>query len=330
MKISGFMAGIVAVVGLSVVGLQDAEAKRFGGGKSFGSRPSHSTPFKRSTTPTRPSQRQQAAQQQNAQRQAQLANRGGMWGMLGGLALGGLLGALFFGGAFENLNFLDIAIFALIAFLLYRLFAARARRSVQQAGGGAAPGVGASVRNEAAQRAADPDAESGRDWGLDSDAMQRKFGAGESPAAAVDEPETGGHSGAGDEQMPPDFDERGFLEGAERAYRLFQEAWDRGDLDEIERFTTPSVFAEVRAQLQERRGENRTDVLSLDTQVLEARQVGTTVEVSVLFDAILREVDDSSGPGERGQQIREVWHFVRSSDAATPTWYLDGIQQLEH
>ena len=218
----------------------------------------------------------------------------------------------------------------MIAFLLYRLFAARARRSVQQAGGGAAPGVGASVRNEAAQRAADPDAESGRDWGLDSDAMQRKFGAGESPAAAVDEPETGGHSGAGDEQMPPDFDERGFLEGAERAYRLFQEAWDRGDLDEIERFTTPSVFAEVRAQLQERRGENRTDVLSLDTQVLEARQVGTTVEVSVLFDAILREVDDSSGPGERGQQIREVWHFVRSSDAATPTWYLDGIQQLEH
>ncbi len=66
--------------------------------------------------------------------------------MLGGLALGGLLGALFFGGAFENLNFLDIAIFALIGFLLYRLFAARARRAMSHAGGGSQP-AGASASN---------------------------------------------------------------------------------------------------------------------------------------------------------------------------------------
>jgi len=46
-------------------------------------------------------------------------------GMLGGLALGGLLGSLFFCGAFENINFMDILVFGGIAFLLYKLFAAR-------------------------------------------------------------------------------------------------------------------------------------------------------------------------------------------------------------
>jgi hypothetical protein len=33
---------------------------------------------------------------------------------------------LFFGGAFENFNFIDILVFGGIAFLLYKLFAARA------------------------------------------------------------------------------------------------------------------------------------------------------------------------------------------------------------
>ena len=58
-----------------------------------------------------------------------MTNRGGLMGMLGGLALGGLLGSMFFGGAFENFNFMDILIFGGVAFLLYKLFAARARNT---------------------------------------------------------------------------------------------------------------------------------------------------------------------------------------------------------
>jgi predicted lipid-binding transport protein (Tim44 family) len=56
------------------------------------------------------------------------SKRGGLMGLLGGLALGGLLGSLFFGGAFENFNFMDILIFGGIAYLLYKLFAAKAGR----------------------------------------------------------------------------------------------------------------------------------------------------------------------------------------------------------
>ncbi len=328
MNVSGFVAAFLAIVVVAVVGLQDAEARRLGGGKSFGSRPSHSSPAKQSATPARPSPSQQAVQQQNAQRRAQLANRGGLWGMLGGLALGGLLGALFFGGAFENLNFLDIALFGLIGFLLYRLFAARARRAMSHAGaGGQAAGV--SPPPEAGmRREPDPGAQSRRDWGLDSEAMDRKFGKVDSDGGSQAE-ESADMGEADVAQVPPDFDERAFLKGAERAYRMLQEAWDRGDLDEIKRFTTEPVFAEIAAQFQDRRGENRTEVLSLDSRLMELRRVGDTLEAGVLFDAYLREVDASSGADERGRQVREVWHFVRPVDAGEPTWYLDGIQQLE-
>ena len=79
------LTGLLAVTATTMVGLQDAEAKRLGGGKSFGSKPSYSSPYKRSATPSAPSQRQLAAQRQNDERRSQLASRGGMWGMLGGL-----------------------------------------------------------------------------------------------------------------------------------------------------------------------------------------------------------------------------------------------------
>ncbi len=328
MHLSGFVTAFLAVLVVAVVGLQDAEARRLGGGKSFGSRPSHSAPYKRSATPARPSPGQQAVQQQNAQRRAQLANRGGLWGMLGGLALGGLLGALFFGGAFENLNFLDIAIFALIGFLLYRLFAARARRAASHAGGGGQPAGTSATPGAGVHREADPGTEARRDWGLDSEAMDRKFGKGESDDGSPPE-ESADVREEGDAQVPSDFDEQAFLKGAERAYRMLQEAWDRGDLDEIERFTTEAVFAEISSQFQDRHGENRTEILSLDARLMEVRRVGDAMEAGVLFDAYLREVDASSGSDERGRQAREVWHFVRPSDASEPTWYLDGIQQLE-
>ncbi len=330
MNVSGFVTAFLALVVVAVVGLQDAEARRLGGGKSFGNRPSHSAPQKRSVTPARPSPSQQAVQQQNAQRRAQLANRGGLWGMLGGLALGGLLGAMFFGGAFENLNFLDIVIFGLIGFLLYRLFAARARRAMSHAGaGGQAASASPPPEPEAGvQREADSGGQSGRDWGLDSEAMDRKFGKGQSDDGSQVE-ENVGIAEADVDPLPPDFDERAFLKGAERAYRMLQEAWDRGDLDEIERFTTEAVFTEITAQFQGRHGENRTEIQSLDTRLMGVRRVGNTLEAGVLFDAYLREVDVSTGPDERGRQVREVWHFVRPVDADEPTWYLDGIQQME-
>lgn len=300
--------------------ITEAEAKRLGGGRSFGGRPAYNTPYKKPASPARPASGQaQSAQQHNAQQRAALASRGGLWGMLGGLALGGLLGALLFGGAFEGLNFLDLVLFAGIAYLLYRLFTARARGSRPRTAGGPQPGVGSHWGSTAAT-AGTPE------WGLDTPEMKRKFdpdaAAGTDRLPLVAEVQA-------DADFPPEIDREAFLAGAERAYRTLQTAWDHGDLETLRSLTTPAVFAELQGQFTGRSGNNDTSVLRLGVELLELRRVGDQLEATVLYDAILREVDDSTTGDARGQQVREVWHFVRSVDAERPTWFLDGIQQLE-
>lgn len=280
----------------------ESEARRLGGGSSFGSKPTYSQPknLQRSTVDRTPT----AAQTQNQARRAQLAQRGGLWGMLGGLALGGLLGALFFGGAFEGINFLDILLFAGIAFLLYYLFVMRRRSQglSPAAAHGPAPGPSAYSRQAAVPRTG---------AGFDTDLLF-KDKPGAEPMAAT--------------EIPADFDQRRFLDGATNAYRRLQAAWDQGDLADIREFTTDPVFTEIESQFAARSGENRTELFKVDAELLEVRQVGDQMEASVLFDVLMRESDSDD---TRPYQVREVWHFVRPARSERPTWFLDGIQQLE-
>ena len=109
----------------------DAHAKRFGGGKSFGSAPSHQT--------RQAPQQTQAAPNQAGRQTPAAASGASRWlGPLAGLAAGGLLASMFMGDGFEGIQFMDILIFGLIAFLLFRFLAAR-RRQQQPAMAGHAP-----------------------------------------------------------------------------------------------------------------------------------------------------------------------------------------------
>lgn len=108
---------------------QEAEAKRFGMGSSFGS-----TTFKRQSPASSPSMSKQSTTPGKSTA-ATTPARSGLMGALGGLALGGLLGALFFGGAFEGINLFDILIFAAVAFLLISLFKRKTQSNYAYAGG---------------------------------------------------------------------------------------------------------------------------------------------------------------------------------------------------
>jgi len=307
-------------LGLFLAGIGDADAKRLGGGGSFGGKSAFKSPYKRSAQP--PSRQQQAAQQQNATQKAALAKRGGLMGMLGGLALGGLLGALFFGGAFENLSLFDILVVAGIGFALYWFFRMRRQRA-----GPATPrptGFGPEIRaTDGTDAGAQPSSRQ-----FDTDVMFRKgdgaAGTGFSASAATPSSQ---QPAAAD--LPADFDRDAFLRGAEAAYRQLQEAWDRGDLADLRGLTTDAVFAELQDQLRERSGENRTELLKVSLELLEARQLGSDLEASVLFDVLMREMDADTGGEARPYQVREVWHFTRAVGSRQPTWFLDGIQQLE-
>lgn len=285
----------------------EAHAKRFGGGGSFGGKSAFGTPFKRSAArPARSPRQQQAAQTNQAARQG-FAQRGGLMGMLGGLAIGGLLGALFFGGAFENLNFLDILVFGAIAFMLFKLLAARGARAAPQPAGASRGALGDD--DTPAPRAAGS--------GFDSSSWFR----GDAPGAPV--PDATGDATPSTSELPADFDRATFLAGARRAFRDLQQAWDAHDDETLRALTTANMYAEVARRLEEVASDNRTDVLKVEAELLEVQDLGDMLEATVLFDTLIREA-----AGQRPQQVREVWHFTRARASRQPTWHLDGIQQL--
>lgn len=122
----------------------DAEAKRLGGARSSGVQRNVTTPP--AATPAKPAQQaapagQQAAPVAGAAAGTAMAAKAAPAGfakwfpMLGGLALGGMLGWLL---ATNGGSFLMLALLAIVAFLVVRAFARRAApaQTMQYAGGG--------------------------------------------------------------------------------------------------------------------------------------------------------------------------------------------------
>jgi predicted lipid-binding transport protein (Tim44 family) len=318
-KFTTLFATLLVAVALCLGGISDAYAKRMGGGRSFGSKPSYSQTYSRSASQsTRSASQQQAYTQNQATREA-MSKRGGLMGLLGGLALGGLLGALFFGGAFEGINFMDILLFGGIAFVLFKLFAARAatRSSPAQAHGQGNPQYRESHSDY--RRAEEPVINRGSSAGFDTDLL---FSKNKKPTFETAPGNADANFGTVD--TPDGLDRAAFLEGAKSAFRTLQSAWDKGDLAEIRGLTTDKVFAEIQEQLRASSKENRTEILKIEAELLDYREVGNELEAVVLFDTIMREDRD-----EQAGQVREVWHFIKPKRSAQPTWYLDGIQQLE-
>jgi predicted lipid-binding transport protein (Tim44 family) len=107
--------------------MHDAEAKRFGGGKSFGMQ--RSAPAKQNAAPT--------PQRQQPGAPAQAAPQKRSWmGPIAGLAAGLGLAALFshLGLGEEMANFLMLALLAMAAFMLFRWFMRRNAPAPQYAG----------------------------------------------------------------------------------------------------------------------------------------------------------------------------------------------------
>lgn len=288
---------LATMLALSLASADLAEAKRLGGGSSFGSKPGYSAPKEAPKAP--PSQAQkQAAPPQHQTAPAKPSLLGGLGGMVGGLVMGGLIGSLLFGGGgFGGPGLMDVLLLGGVAFLAFKLL--RRKRTPEPAFAGAG---GGQIHMPSSREEPPVMARQSGGWGsLQGDAPP--------PAGPA---------------LPADVEEGAFLEGAKMLYARLQAAWDRRDLEDIRTFVSPEVHAEIARQAAADPGPGRTEILHVQAQVLEARTQGSETVISVLFDAMLREDRQQ----ERPSQVREVWHFRRDESAARPEWQLEGIQQL--
>lgn len=120
---------------------------------------------------------------------------------------------------------------------------------------------------------------------------------------------------------PQGFDEVGFLRQAKEHFGRMQAAWDAGDVAALERYTTPDMYSELLQQVKSRAGVDKTDVVTLDAQLLGIQQFEDDYLASVEFSGMVREASYGGAA-----PFREVWNLSRK--LAGGDWHLAGIEQL--
>jgi predicted lipid-binding transport protein (Tim44 family) len=124
---------------------------------------------------------------------------------------------------------------------------------------------------------------------------------------------------------PAWFEDEPFLREAKVHFIRLQAAYDAGDLNDIREYTTPEMFAEISMQLRER-GETKqkTDVVTLDAQMVEVVTENGLAIASVRFSGLIREEE-----GGKAEPFNEIWHVQKSLTPANSPWLVAGIQQVQ-
>lgn len=286
------IALFAVVMGVGVM-VQNAEAKRLGGGKTSGvSR--DSTVMKREAIPAKPAaaSTQAAAPAATAAPAAAPASGMSRWmGPLAGLAAGIGLAALFshlgMGEGMANmmmLLLLGLAVVFAVRWFLRKRQPASVQPAMQYAGMPA---------------------------GMEPRASEPFI-----PASAA------GTAAAAVANVPSDFDVEGFLRQAKLNFIRLQAANDRGDMDDIRQFCSPEMAAEIQMQFQERNQQAQvTDVMQLDAELLDVSDEAGRAMASVRFSGQIRE-EATAAP----EAFSEVWHLTKPLDGSRG-WTIAGIQQ---
>jgi len=317
--LAGLMIGVVAASFAF-----DAEAqRRLGGGRTLGKQ--SPTVQQKQATPPAQAPQQGATQAAPAQQPAASAARpgatpaaaprspmrGALMGLAAGLGIAALASWLGFGEAltmFLTVLLVGLALMMVIGFVMRRMRPAQ-EPAYGAAGAQRGPGTYSNVGYETApapvpapaQRSAAPV-------------------AGALPGSAMDEFSRGGNAApAAPWGVPAGFDTQSFLAAAKSHYAKLQQAWDTGNLDELSEFTTNEMFIALTHELRARAGQSKTEVVSMDAELLGIESTADEHIASVKFDGTLR-VD---GEIER---VSEVWNL--SKPVSGGGWVLAGIQQL--
>jgi len=287
---------MLAAFGVSMLGLADhADARRFGGGMSFGKH------RMKAPSQSRMSSQRQASPQRGLAGQRGSA-RSGMMGMLGGLALGGLLGSMFFGGAFEGINLFDILMIGGIIALVMMFL--RKRASAQR------PYYAAS------QPSSGPDYNQDFSSADNSDHDASINAAPGEPVGSV---------------LRPDINAKQFIPVAKEIYVRMQKAWDNNDIEDIRKFCSHEIAERIGRDMKP--GEtNVTEVATLNAEIADSWIESDLEWVAVNYTAMLREQtlsDSGATINDQTAEVNEVWIFQHAPKSDDPTWYLAGIQQTD-
>ncbi len=311
---------------LALSGL-NAQAKRLGGGQSFGKQSSNVTQRQAAPAPAAPSQNAVAPKPAPAAAPAPVAAPKRPWGaMLGGLAAGlglaWLAHSMGMGEAFGNVLMFALLAMAVVMVIGWFMRSRRAAEPAQNASPFAFQGAGnvpiapskpyrpENVGNDASARPFERSNSMPLDGGAQSGSM-------------IGSALLGSQSWG----VPEGFDSEGFLQAAKTNFVTLQAAWDRSDIPSLRAMMTDGMLGEIKTQLAERESHtgstpNHTEVVMIDARLLGIEEQAVEYMASVEFSGMIRE-EPSAGPNP----FREVWNMTKSKSGGG--WLVAGVQALQ-
>ncbi|MEO6921506.1 MAG: TIM44-like domain-containing protein [Collimonas sp.] len=308
-----FLLMVLMVATTLSMTISNADARRLGGGGSFGKQSSGIS----RQAPSAPSQNFGNANQAKPATPAATPGaippkpaspwKGILGGALLGLGLGALMSHFGMGGAFGS--FLLMALLAVAVIFVVRLV-------MRKNSGGPAP---------AAYSGANP----GTNASFDSNSsgftpeIGSRINSGPAFQSSTLQSAAPASTNGGPWGIPADFDVPGFVRSAKTYFIRLQAAWDKADINDIREFTTPEMFGELRLQLQERGASpNNTDVVQLDGELMGIETIGNDYLASVKFTGLIKEVPEASA-----EPFTEIWNLSKPL-SGQGGWVLAGIQQV--
>lgn len=300
-------ATLLLVVALTMLAVtQEAQARRFGGGMSFGRQSSNVMKQRQAVKPPAAQSAQRSAAPAAAKgAAASTAAKSGMsrWlgpiaGIAAGLGIAALLSSLGLSGAF--LEFLSSALLiGLVVFAV--MFLLRRLRGAQR-----------------------PMAAAGSQAG-GSNSYRQSYQQGPSYPSQAAAPviESVPSTSAQDDSwfIPGGFDVAGFLSQAKQQFAHIQSLWDAGDREALRELLTDDLLAEITPRLPQPSEGNHTEIVLLNAEMLGIEAVAGGHLASVRYSGMLREA-----AGAEAQRFQEVWNLYKAEGAG---WLLAGIQQID-
>ncbi len=254
-----------------------AEAKRFGGGSSFGKQRSMQS------QPPRKAQNTQDAQATPATKPA-----GNKWmGPLAGLAIGAGLMSMFSGGMGGMGGGFSSILMALLAAGVVMFLISKFKKP--QPANNFNPSTVTQYAGESAYHT------------QDSQSQARSGASGFGAANTVNS------------NIPENFPVDSFIRSAKASFIRLQAANDNKDSNDIREYTTPEVFAEITMQMQERGNSvQKTEVIAIQAELLEVNDDAVFSVASVRFTGQLSE---NNGTPENIDEVWHIQKHLHDENA---------------
>ncbi|HMJ50004.1 MAG TPA: Tim44-like domain-containing protein [Burkholderiales bacterium] len=203
---------------------------------------------------------------------------------LAGVTAGGLLAALLTDASFDRIRFADVAMLALLLGAALFLFRVLRRKPVNETMQYAALGAETTPSLPA-----------------------RMFGGSARPSP-----------------YPIGFEVEPFLRNAKEGFFRLREAIATKDLDVVRDYTTPQAFEELSKQIAARGTQRpKTDILTLDAELLELAIDDHVANASVRFSGLNRGADNAPA-----RPFYEIWNVQKFLNERNSVWLLAGISHV--